>query len=269
MRTKRNQLPELCYTVPKTTGEFAFIKKGQMGYFPYSAPNVNAKYEDAEKMALFYNNRLGLNAAQIEAMECGSLFGWDKRAADPQTYFDNAILIDTICITGHLSHPSMSISHPINGNLYRYKIAGTEVQYLDLAALVTVSDYYLRECVGCLSLDLVAGKPLIAVNAQQQKNGTYSLKLANNVASAKEKNAAYYICCRVDVGEVQFVLAYHPSQNASTPYVNWERTPGNERDTDLPNYYWGHYCSDAKAGVEDFVKRVVDKYNWQKFVKIR
>lgn len=261
MKTKRNELPDMCYTALRTTNELVGIKKNENGYFPYK--DFDGGYEEAKKLAELYNKKLELSPAQIEAMVCGSMFGWDSAAANPQTYFDKAVLLDTIHIDGHLNHPCLSIGFPINGNLYRYKIAGIDVDYIDLQTLTSISDHYLMEYVGCLNLDLVAGKPLIPVKSKKSPNGSYTLKLEDGVTSPAETNAAYSICCRIDVGEVQFVLAYHRSDNAPTPYANWERTPGNEPAGSAPSYYWGHYCESCASGVANFIERVTEKYEWQ------
>ena len=262
MKKKRNELPDMCYAALRSTIELVIIKKNENGYYP--CKNFSGSYEEAKKLAEMYNAKIGLSPAQVEAMFCGSMFGWDNKAADPQSYLDRAILADTISAEGHLHHPNGNLSGPITGNLYLYKVADKEFHYLDLNAIIAHNDYYLRFGIGCLLPDLVAGTPLLPVKANRQKNGSYSLTILESAVEPKEVNSAYTICCCINVATVQFVLAYNTSQKAPAQYATWERTPTNEPEKTMPNYYWGHYSSGSKDGMTDFIQRVREKYEWQK-----
>lgn len=77
-------LPDLCYTVVKTTGELAILKNGQSGYFPCSFSTNDTEANKA--IANHYNEKLGVSPAQAKAMEFGSMFGWDKPGANPAVY---------------------------------------------------------------------------------------------------------------------------------------------------------------------------------------
>lgn len=75
------QLPDLCYYVLPGTGELIVLKSGESGYFKsdFSTENIEINYRTARKM----NAGLGVESATVEAMYCGSLFGWDLPIADP------------------------------------------------------------------------------------------------------------------------------------------------------------------------------------------
>jgi len=77
-------LPDLCFSVIKTTGELICIKRGVEGYFPsdWNTPDR----ERNEELAADHNKHLGVTDAQRQAMECGSMFGWGVPGADPKWY---------------------------------------------------------------------------------------------------------------------------------------------------------------------------------------
>jgi hypothetical protein len=74
------KLPPICASVLLSTGEPILLKRGVMGYWP--APlrlDVDG-----------FNRRHNITAAQREAMEIGSLCGWDVPGADPDSYAGRA-----------------------------------------------------------------------------------------------------------------------------------------------------------------------------------
>lgn len=77
-------LPDLCFSTLPTTGELICIKKGESGYYcsdwSTDDPQKNAELAD------YNNERLGVTSEQRQAMECGSMHGWDCPGADPSTY---------------------------------------------------------------------------------------------------------------------------------------------------------------------------------------
>jgi len=77
-------LPDLCFSTLPSTGDLICIKKGEKGYYP-SDWNTDNPERNAE-LADYNNERLGVTAAQRQAMECGSMHGWDCLGADPSTY---------------------------------------------------------------------------------------------------------------------------------------------------------------------------------------
>ena len=77
-------LPELCYSVPESTGELIVIKRGECGYH-----QTDYSTEDKERnieLADYNNERLGVTPIQRRAMELGSICGWDVPGADPAKY---------------------------------------------------------------------------------------------------------------------------------------------------------------------------------------
>ena len=81
---ERQALPDLCYTVLKATGDLVCVKKGVEGYFSTSYNTKNTAHN--QELADYMNERLGVTAAQVMAMEFGSRFGWTTPGSDPRTY---------------------------------------------------------------------------------------------------------------------------------------------------------------------------------------
>ena len=77
-------LPDICFSTLPTTGELICIKKGESGYYR-SDWSTNDPERNAE-LADYNNERLGVTSEQRQAMECGSMHGWDCPGADPSTY---------------------------------------------------------------------------------------------------------------------------------------------------------------------------------------
>ena len=77
-------LPELCFSVLPGTGDLICIKRGESGYYP-SDWSTNDKEQNAE-LADYNNERLGVTPEQRQAMEVGSMAGWDVPGADPANY---------------------------------------------------------------------------------------------------------------------------------------------------------------------------------------
>ena len=77
-------LPELCFSTLKSTGQLICIKRGESGYYP-SDWDTGDKEQNVE-LADLNNARLGVTPAQRQAMEVGSMAGWDVPGADPKAY---------------------------------------------------------------------------------------------------------------------------------------------------------------------------------------
>lgn len=77
-------LPELCYSVHESTGELIVIKRGECGYHQtdYSTDDKERNVELADRL----NEKLGVDMWQRQAMEVGSICGWDVPGADPAKY---------------------------------------------------------------------------------------------------------------------------------------------------------------------------------------
>lgn len=72
------KLPDMCVTRLNTTKEVIAIKFGVSGYYPM--PYVR----DPDK----WNREHGITPAQVEAMEAGSMMGWEVPGANPDNYIE-------------------------------------------------------------------------------------------------------------------------------------------------------------------------------------
>lgn len=77
-------LPDLCFSTLASTGELICIKRGESGYYP-SEWNTDDPAENKE-LAELNNQYLGVTNAQRQAMEVGSMVGWEVPGADPAAY---------------------------------------------------------------------------------------------------------------------------------------------------------------------------------------
>lgn len=77
-------LPELCFSTLPGTGALICIKRGESGYYP-SDWNTADKARN-EDMADELNGKLGVTSAQRQAMEVGSMAGWNVPGANPAAY---------------------------------------------------------------------------------------------------------------------------------------------------------------------------------------
>lgn len=76
-------LPEYCFVCLKTTNEVVLVNRYQMGYSPTREGNLPWYGQETADAA---NAERGINKAQSQAMEMGSMFGWDIPAANPAMY---------------------------------------------------------------------------------------------------------------------------------------------------------------------------------------
>lgn len=72
-------LPEKCYGWHPSKEKIILIKKGKCGFFE---ADIDGKKEDINRL----NKELGVNVAQREAMETGSMMGWSVPGADPANH---------------------------------------------------------------------------------------------------------------------------------------------------------------------------------------
>ena len=77
-------LPELCFSTLASTGQLICIKRGESGYYP-SDWDTGDKERNVE-LADELNENLGVTPVQRQAMEIGSMVGWDVPGADPGNY---------------------------------------------------------------------------------------------------------------------------------------------------------------------------------------
>jgi len=85
-----SKLPAKCYAVLLTNDHLIMIKAGESGY--YRLPQDFPKRECAinnlsmDQLAEAWNKEMGVTPAQREAMEIGSMFGWEVPGANPDIY---------------------------------------------------------------------------------------------------------------------------------------------------------------------------------------
>ena len=69
-------LPPVAFTVDEATGATIMIRRGEPKHYHI------ASHFTADEL----NRLFGVTPAQVEAMRCGSMFGWDSFLADPASY---------------------------------------------------------------------------------------------------------------------------------------------------------------------------------------
>jgi len=80
----RSSLPEKCYVYVESADEIGLVERGEMGYTPVG---VKPEGNVSKKRGVEYlNDAMGVSKAQAAAMDAGSLFGWETKAADPASY---------------------------------------------------------------------------------------------------------------------------------------------------------------------------------------
>lgn len=252
----RNDLPETCFATLPGTGDLIILKRGEKGYYR-SDWETGDKTENQE-IANHHNRRCGINPAQVEAMQIGSMCGFHVLGANPQIYFDEAQYIQSyeIGFKGTLKDPFRTICYPVEGNIYQYQVARGMVCYLEPS---DVPKYMMGASGGfAFLMDMVQGKPLVPVTANWAQDGTCHLSLDHGSYTAhKEMNADYQIIAKVCVGPVEYALGELSGKFPS--FVTWERTPVND-EGGTPNYYWEHYFESRDEAIRDFCARASEKY---------
>ena len=84
----RKSLPDKCYALNDTN--IVEVHKGVEGY--YATSMSEETFEAAEIKVRQLNEELGVTRPQAMAMVAGSMFGWDKPAANPDNYNENGKL---------------------------------------------------------------------------------------------------------------------------------------------------------------------------------
>jgi len=75
-------LPKFCFVVHPFEGRIVMLKRGQVGYY---TPHFNFLL-DGSMTADDLNNGLNLSKAQVQAMRCGSIFGFHTPGSHPDQY---------------------------------------------------------------------------------------------------------------------------------------------------------------------------------------
>lgn len=87
------KLPEYCFAVNNVSLKLIRIVAGEPGY--YKADNhpehkiAANNLETTEHLAHRLNAELGITEGQRQAMEIGSMFGWEVPGANPDSYNDD------------------------------------------------------------------------------------------------------------------------------------------------------------------------------------
>jgi len=80
-------IPELCYVFIHSANpgkRIGIIKRGESGYYPTDFDSPTASAAIAEQVVNRLNERLGVSPAHAEAMQVGSMFGWNVPGAQPE-----------------------------------------------------------------------------------------------------------------------------------------------------------------------------------------
>ncbi len=81
-RSALTKLPWVCAHRLPTTGETILILRGEDGYIPTTGQVI-----DPDR----FNQVLGINAYQAEAMQAGSIYGWGVPGCDPDGYREEGL----------------------------------------------------------------------------------------------------------------------------------------------------------------------------------
>lgn len=85
------KLPPYCFSVLNSDErQLIRINRGEMGYYPVNVPQPDGK--TAKQWADDMNSHMSVTKAQVEAMESGSMFGWEIPAADPDLYSEDGTI---------------------------------------------------------------------------------------------------------------------------------------------------------------------------------
>ena len=90
------KFPKMCYTLLLSTGELIRIDYGERQYQMYRHTVTGQKIiglEAYEKVKVL-NAELGVPWNVVQAMECGSMFGWDSGGAHPDRYKNEDHLLE-------------------------------------------------------------------------------------------------------------------------------------------------------------------------------
>ena len=255
----RNELPETCLATLPGTGDLIVIKRGETGY--YRSDWETGEKAKNQEIADLHNRKCGITPAQAQAMQIGSMFGFDVPGASPQIYFDEARYLWPLAAGDGMvmKDPMADRCCSIDGSIYQYQVAGEKCFYMEVSSVPESMMGVGRE--NCIILpDMVRGKPLVPIVTlnfdAETRTRTMGLE-SGSYSHGKEVNAGFEIIAKVQVGPVEYALGERGGKFPS--FATWERTPANDGDGQ-PNYYWGHYIESRDEAVRDFCDRASEKY---------
>lgn len=79
------ELPETCYASNLSDDSLVLLKRGERGFWPTEDYPLG-QFPDFSTYADYLNARRGVTPAQRNAMEAGSVFGFDVPGANPAKY---------------------------------------------------------------------------------------------------------------------------------------------------------------------------------------
>ena len=82
MNKVHQELPEYCYTVFPTPGEFALLRRGERGYCPIDVSLAGSP--DIRSLADKLNQQFGITKEQEAEMLAGAMHGWDNSDTSPK-----------------------------------------------------------------------------------------------------------------------------------------------------------------------------------------
>ncbi len=87
----RSSLPDTCFTYLPTEHTIGIVRKGEEGWYRTDIPCLETEAGNKELVENL-NSELHVSKAQAAAMVAGSMFGWDSKAADPESYTEEGII---------------------------------------------------------------------------------------------------------------------------------------------------------------------------------
>jgi hypothetical protein len=91
------KLPAWCFGRLLSDNTIIRINAGETGYRPcnqdWPQKECKARNITLDQLIDELNAKDGVTKAQRHAMECGSMWGWEKISADPDIYDENGVII--------------------------------------------------------------------------------------------------------------------------------------------------------------------------------
>lgn len=85
----RKLLPQFCYAFIESAepgNRIGIIKRGERGYYRTDIDSPKCTDDEVRFIIKYFNGKRGITPAQDEAMQIGSLCGWETPGADPRNW---------------------------------------------------------------------------------------------------------------------------------------------------------------------------------------